>query len=62
MIMDSALRKRVETSLQTAMQEQVRAQQLIHDARNIRQRIAGRRFLETLYPARPVHSLVGRFR
>jgi hypothetical protein len=55
-----ALRRRVEASLETAMQEQLRAQQLIHDARNIRQRIAGRRFLKALYPAGRLDSPVSR--
>jgi len=50
----AALRRRVEASLQAAVQARTRAHQLIHDARNIRQRIAGRRFLKALYPARPV--------
>jgi hypothetical protein len=38
----------------------MRAQQLVHDARNIRQCIAGRRFLNGLRAARAVHSLISR--
>ena len=40
--------KRVEANLQAAVENQLRAQQLVHDARNIRQRIAGRRFVASL--------------
>ena len=60
--MDHAeLRTRFEASLQTAMQEQMRAQRLIHEARNIRQNIVGRRFLKALRPIGPVRSLVSHF-
>jgi len=34
--------------MRTSMEAQLRAQRLVHDARNIRQRIAGQRFLRTL--------------
>jgi hypothetical protein len=43
-----ALLDRIQGNLRKARQAQSRAEQLIHDARNVRQRIAARRFLKEL--------------
>jgi hypothetical protein len=51
--MDPALWRRVEASLRTAEETVLRAQQLIHEARNIRHRIVGRRFLKKLRESQP---------
>jgi len=51
--MDPALWRRVEASLFTAGETVLRAQQPIHEARNIRQRIVGRRFLKKLRESQP---------
>jgi hypothetical protein len=49
-MLQEALRRRTQASIAAAVQARLRAQRLIHEARNIRQRIAGRRFLASLHP------------
>ena len=40
--------RRLQENMRISLEAQLRAQRLVHDARNIRQRIAGQRFLRML--------------
>ncbi|HZS67747.1 MAG TPA: hypothetical protein VFA72_11570 [Burkholderiales bacterium] len=48
-----ALRRRVEANLRIAGQTVLQAQRLVHDARNLRQRVLGRRYLKKLRESQP---------